>query len=98
MVTTSSRKAGSEKLESLEFVGGSKCLKQLQQTVCFAAYESVVLCSGRSVTDKEQREMLCKSILGSGDSDELTLPEQMALGLNEFGHLYEFMHPTHGRQ
>ena len=92
MAPTSSKKAGTssrKKLDSLKFVGGSKFMKELQRTVFFAAYESVVFSSGKSVTDKEQREMLRKSILGSGDPDELTLPEQMVLGLNQFGHLYE---------
>ena len=30
-----------------------------------------------------------RSILGSGEPDELTLPEQMVLGPNQFRHLYE---------
>ncbi len=74
MMPTSLRKTNSKKLESLKFVGGSKFMRKLQQTV---------FCSGSSVTDKEQRELLRKSILGSGDPDELTLPEQMVLGMNQ---------------
>ncbi|KAI2489924.1 hypothetical protein MHU86_24647 [Fragilaria crotonensis] len=89
MMPTSLRKSNSKKLEPLKFVGGSKFMKELQRTVFFAAYDSVVFRSASSVTDKEQRELLCKSILGSGDPDELTLPEQMVLGINQFGHLYE---------
>ena len=64
-------------------------MKELQRTVFFAAYDSAVFCSGNSVTEKDQRELLRKTILGSGDPDELTLPEQMVLGINQFGHLYE---------
>jgi hypothetical protein len=64
-------------------------MKELQRTVFFAAYDSVVFCSGNSVTDKEQREMLRKTSLNSGDPDELTLPEQMVLGINQFRHLYD---------
>ena len=41
----------------------------------FAAYEFAVFHSASIVTDKEQRELLRKSILGSGDPDELTLPD-----------------------
>ena len=89
MLPTSSRKTSNKKLESLKFVGGSKFMKELQRTVFFAAYDSAVFCSGNSVTGKEQRELLRKSIIGSGDPDELTLPEQMVLGINQFGHLYE---------
>ena len=33
--------------------------------------------------------MLRKSVLGSGAPDELILPEQMVLGINQFGHLFE---------
>ncbi len=44
MVPILSRKAGSRKLESLKFVRGSKVMKDLQQTVFFAAYESVGIC------------------------------------------------------
>jgi hypothetical protein len=89
MLPTSSRKTSNKKLESLKFVGGSKFMKELQRTVFFAANDSAVFCSGNSVMDKEQRELLRKSIIGSGDPDELTLPEQMVLGINQFGHLYE---------
>ena len=64
-------------------------MKELQRTVFFAAYDSAVFCPGNSVTEKDQRELLRKTILGSGDPDELTLPEQMVLGINQFGHLYE---------
>lgn len=64
-------------------------MKELQRTVFFAAYESAVFCSGNSVTEKEQKALLRKSILGSDDPDELTLPEQMVLGINQFSHLYE---------
>jgi hypothetical protein len=62
-------------------------MKVLQRTVFFATYESAVFLLASSVTDKEQRELLRKSILGLGDPDELTLPEQMVLGINQFGHL-----------
>jgi hypothetical protein len=89
MMPTSWRKTNSKKLEPLKFVGGSKFMKELQRTVFFAAYESAVFCAASSVTDKEQRELLRQSILGSGDPDELKLPEQMVLGINQFGHLYE---------
>jgi hypothetical protein len=64
-------------------------MKELQKTVFFAAYESVVFSSGKSVTDKEQKEMLRRSILGSEDPDFITLPEQMVLGINQFAHLYD---------
>ena len=55
----------------------------------FAAYDSVVFSSGRSMTEKEQKELLRSSIIGSGAVDEMTLPEQMVLGLNQFSHLYD---------
>ena len=53
------------------------------------AYESAVFCSASSVTDKDQQKLFRKSILGSGDPDGLTLPEQMVLGINQFDHLYD---------
>ncbi len=76
-------------MESLKFVGGSKKLmKELQKTMFFAAYESVVFSSARSMTEKDQRKMLRESIVGTGASDIMTLSEQMVLGLNQFYHLY----------
>lgn len=43
-----------------------------------------------SVTDKEQNELLGKSILGSGHPNDLAaLPEHMVLCIKQFGHLYE---------
>ena len=87
--TSSKKKTTGKRLESLKFVGGSKFMKELQKTVFFAAYESVVFSSGKSVTDKEQKEMLRRSILGSEDPDFITLPEQMVLGINQFAHLYD---------
>ena len=77
-------------MESLKFVGGSKLMKELQRTMFFAAYESVVFSSARSMTEKDQRQMLRESIIGvTGASDIMTLPEQMVLGLNQFSHLYD---------
>jgi predicted HAD superfamily phosphohydrolase len=58
MPTSLKKKTTGKRLESLKFVGGSKFMKELQKTVFFAAYESVVFSSGKSVTDKEQKEML----------------------------------------
>jgi hypothetical protein len=81
MLPTFARKT-STKLESLKFVGGSKFRNELQRTVFFAAYDSAVVCSSNSVTDKEQREWLRKSILGSGDPEALILPAQMVLSIN----------------
>ncbi|KAI2495874.1 hypothetical protein MHU86_18655 [Fragilaria crotonensis] len=92
MLPTSSKKTASKKLESIKFVGGSKFMKELQKTVFFSAYDSVVFLSGRSMTEKEQKEMLrTTSIIGSAGAvlDEMTLPEQMVLGLNQFSHLYD---------
>ena len=83
------KKTTGKRLESLKFAGGSKFMKELQKTVFFAAYESVVFSSGKSVTDKEQKEMLRRSILGSEDPDVISLPEQMVLGVNQFAHLYD---------
>jgi hypothetical protein len=87
MLSTSSKKKASKKLESIKFVGGSKFMKEPQKTVFFAAYDSVVFSSGRSMTEKEQKQLLQNSIIGSGDVDKMTLPEQMALGFNRFSHL-----------
>ena len=89
MLPTSSKTTASKKLESIKFVGGSKFMKELQKTVFFAAYDSVVFSSGRSMTEKEQKELLCTCIFGSGAVDEITLPEQTVLGLNQFSHLYD---------
>jgi hypothetical protein len=55
MLSTSSKKKASKKLESIQFVGGSKFTKELQKTVFFAAYDSVVFPSGRSMSEKEQK-------------------------------------------
>jgi hypothetical protein len=44
--------------------------------------------SGRSTTEKEQKQLLQKSIIGSGDADKVTPLEQMVLGCNQFSHLY----------
>jgi hypothetical protein len=42
------------------------------------------------MTVKDQRQMLCESIIGvTGTSAMMTLPEQMVLGLNQFSHLYD---------
>ena len=89
MVPTSSNMNARKKMESLKFVGGSKLMKELQKTMFFAAYESVVFSSARSMTEKDQRKMLRESIVGTGASDIMTLPEQMILGLNQFSHLYD---------
>ncbi|KAI2499678.1 hypothetical protein MHU86_14811 [Fragilaria crotonensis] len=89
MLPASSKKTASKKLESIKFVGGSKFMKELQKTVFLSAYDSVVFSSGRSMTEKEQKELLRSSIIGSGAVDEMTLPEQMVLGLNQFSHLYD---------
>ena len=64
-------------------------MKELQKTVFFAAYDSVIFSSGRTMTDKEQKEMLRCAILGTGDPDAMTLPEQMVLGINQFANLYD---------
>ena len=88
MPTMSKRKSDTKKLESLKFLRGSKFMKdELQRTVFFAAYDSEVFSSGKSLTDKDQQELMRRSILCSGDSDEITLQEQMVLGLNQFRHL-----------
>jgi hypothetical protein len=50
---------------------------------------SVVFLSGRSMTEKEQKELLRTSIIGSGAVDKMILPEQMVLGLNQFFYLYD---------
>ena len=89
MVPTSSNMNARKKMESLKFVGGSKLMKELQKTMFFAAYESVVFSSARSMTEKDQRKMLRESIVGTSASDIMTLPEQMVLGLNQFSHLYD---------
>jgi hypothetical protein len=41
------------------------------------------------MTEKEQKQLLKNSIIGSGDVDKMTLPEQMVLGFNQFSHLYD---------
>ena len=58
MMPTSSNKNARKKMDSLKFVGGSKLMKELQKTMHFAAYESVVFSSARSMTEKDQRQML----------------------------------------
>jgi hypothetical protein len=82
--TAVKKKTTAKRLESLKFVGGSKFMKELQETVFFAAYDSVVFSSGRSFTDKEQKEVLRCIILGSEVPDGISLPEQMVLGINQF--------------
>jgi hypothetical protein len=63
-------------------------MKELQKTVFFAAYKSVVLSSGKSVTNKEQKAILRRSILGSEDPDFISLSEQTVLCVNQYAHLY----------
>jgi hypothetical protein len=84
MVPTSSNINPRKKRKFLKFVGGSKLMKELQSEMFFAAYESVVFSSARSMTEKGQRKMLRISIVGTCTSDIMTLPEQMVLGLNQF--------------
>ena len=76
------------KLETLKFVGGTKLMKELQKTLFFAAYDTVVS-SGNSITEKRQKELLAEAIIGNGNPDVMTLTEQMATGINQFAHLYE---------
>ncbi len=68
-------------------------MKELQKTVFFAAYNMAVFSSARSMTKKEQKEILRQSILGSGDATSITLPEQMVLGINQFASLYDEVDP-----
>jgi hypothetical protein len=75
------------RLESLKFVGGSKFMKELQNSVFSAAYDSVEFSSWKSFTDKERKEMLRRSILGSEDTDDISLPEPIILGVKQFAHL-----------
>lgn len=89
MLPSSSKKTASKKLETLRFVGSSKFMKELQKTVFFAAYDSVIFSSGRSMTDREQKELLRASIIGCGEPDVMTLPQQMVAGVNQFSHLYD---------
>ncbi len=49
----------------------------------------MVFSSARSMTEKDQKMMLRESIVETGASDIMTLPEQMILGLNQFSHLYD---------
>jgi hypothetical protein len=64
-------------------------MKELQKTVFYAAYDSVVFSSGRSMTEKEQKGLLRASIIGSDQDDQMTLPEQMVLGFNQFSYPYD---------
>ena len=41
------------------------------------------------MTDKEQKELLRASIIGCGEADVMTLPQQMVAGVNQFSHLYD---------
>ena len=59
----------------------------------FAAYDMAVFSSARSMTEKEQKEILRQSILGSGDATSITLPEQMVLGIYQFASLYDEVDP-----
>jgi hypothetical protein len=82
------RKTGSRDGTTLKFVGASKLMKELQKTVFFAAYDSIVS-SGNSITEKQQKQMLRDSILGTGNPNSDLLPEQMVAGINQFAGLYE---------
>ena len=81
------RKTGS-RMEQLKFVGASKLMKELQKTVFFAAYDSI-FSSGNSITEKQQKQLLRDSILGTGNPNYVSLPEQMVAGINQFAGLYE---------
>jgi hypothetical protein len=87
------QKVVGKKPQPLKFVGGSRYMKELQKTVFFAAYDMAVFSSARSMTAKEQKEILRQSILGSGDATMITLPEQMVLGINQFASLYDEVDP-----
>ena len=63
-------------------------MKELQRTVFFAAYDNIVS-SGNSITEKQQKQMLRDSILGNGNPDYVSLPEQMVAGIHQFAGLYE---------
>jgi hypothetical protein len=82
------KKRAANKLESLKFVGGTKLMKELQKTLYFAAYDTIVS-SGNSITEKKQKELLAEAIIGDGNPDVMTLTEQMVSGINQFTHLYE---------
>ena len=79
-----------DKLESLKFVGGTKLMKELQKTLFFAAYDTIVS-SGNSITEKRQKELLAEAIIGNGNSDVMTLTEQMVstTGIKQFAHIYK---------
>lgn len=63
-------------------------MKELQRTVFFAAYDNIVS-SGNSITEKQQKQMLRDSILGNGNPNYVSLPEQMVAGINQFAGLYD---------
>ena len=66
------------KLEPIKFIGGGKLMKELQWTV-----------SGKIMSEKQQKEFLRTAVHGNGDPGHIALTEQMAMGLNQFGALYE---------
>ena len=76
------------KLEPIKFVGGSTFLKELQKTVFFAAYDSVVT-SANSISEQKKNELLLKAVLGDGRPDNVSLSQQMVLGINQFAGLYD---------
>ena len=41
------------------------------------------------MSEKQQKEFLRTAVHGNGDPGHITLTEQMAMGLNQFGALYE---------
>lgn len=76
------------KLEPIKFVGGSTFLKELQKTVFFAAYDSVVT-SANSINEQKKNDLLLKAVLGDGRPDNVSLSQQMVLGINQFAGLYD---------
>ena len=76
------------KLEPIRFVGGSTFLKELQRTVFFAAYDSIVT-SASSINEQKKNGLLLQAVLGNGRPDNVSLSQQMALGINQFAGLYE---------
>jgi hypothetical protein len=59
MIRPFAQKSTSKKLEPIKFVGGSKYLKELQRTACFAAYDSI-FATANSITESNKAITLSK--------------------------------------
>jgi hypothetical protein len=91
MSASTSSKNPPNKNEPQKFIGGTKIHKELQKTLFFAAYDTIVS-SAESITEKRQKDLLCDLIIGKeGNTEYVTLTEQMVCGAHQFAHLYQYV-------